>query len=587
MNDSGRSLVGKCLAEAAAIEGVERDACERLLEKWRNRSFDLVVAGQFKRGKSSLVNALVGAPVLPVGVVPLTSAVTILEYGEGAWAEIAFAGGKREEVPLGALPEYVTESRNPGNVKRVAEAKLHFPSDWLRDGNRLVDTPGIGSVYDHNTETALRYVPRADAVLFVASADQPMSRAETEFLKDVRQYAPKVFCLLNKADYLEPAELGEALEFATRAVREALQADVPVFPLSAKLALQGKLGCSRVLLERSGFSTFDQALRSFLEEEKEAVWLRSLEGSLLRILEESRLRNELEHKALSEPLAALEEKLARVEAKKRETGEARAELELLLDGQVRELLKQRVEPELEQFKRRLRGEIAERLREWFEELQDQPLRALAEQVRARTVEQVRGACDAWRAAEDAALGPALEALFERHAQRVQSDIDELARYCADLFDIPYEAVATKVAWEHQAQFAYKFWDAPGSLYLLSSALTEALPRFLASRQVRNRLSRSAADLIEVQSGRMRHDFEQRLKRSAAEFRAAMLRRIDATSAGIEAAIERGASLRKSGDAAAARRRAVLRESSAAIAGITARLCTPTPRTAVPARADVA
>ena len=561
----------ECIEEAGRIDGIDSDVCARLADKLRSHSFDLVVAGQFKRGKSTLVNALVGAPVLPVGVVPLTSVVTILKYGAEASAEIAFLDGATRAVPLTELADYVTEMRNPGNSKRVREATLRYPSEWLRDGIRLVDTPGIGSVYEHNTEAALRYVPRADAVLFVASADQPISRAEADFLVDLRQHAGKIFCLLNKTDHLSADEIEQAVAFSVRAVRDALDAEVHVFPLSAKLALEGKMRRSQELIESSLFPAFDDALRRFLLQEREDVWLRSIRDNLRRLLEETRLRAELELKALAEPLAVLEDKLARFASKKQETLQARADLELLLAGEVRRLLKQRVEPDLEEFKQQLKSDLTARVNAWCDELPMPPLRALRAQVHARTLEEVRTACDRWRAAEDAAVAQELDKLFERHAGQAQQAANELARYSAGLFEIPYEAVATHTAWQLESRFSYKFWDEPGSLYLLSSALAEALPRFLGKRMVRRRLQNAAVDLIEVQSGRMRHDFEERLKQSAAEFRARMLARVEATMAGIEAAIDRGLQLRRSGEAAAAQRRTVLETSSARISSVAARL----------------
>lgn len=298
-----REELAHCLAEAAAQGGVDREACARLQNKLAKGHFNLVVAGAFKRGKSTVINALLGAELLPVGVIPVTSVVTLLKYGPAPKAAVGFVTGEEREVPLAQIAQYATERANPGNIKGVSEVTVAHPSEWLRGGTRLVDTPGIGSVHQHNTDVAYRFLPQADAVLFVAAADQPIGRAELDFLSHIRQYAGKVFCLLNKADYLSADQLTES---AAHAVREALGGAVPVLPVSARLALEGGSNRSPELLERSGFPDLQRRLKRFLDEEKEEVWLVTLANHLLHILSQTRLTNELEARSLTAPLENLE-----------------------------------------------------------------------------------------------------------------------------------------------------------------------------------------------------------------------------------------------------------------------------------------
>jgi ribosome biogenesis GTPase A len=116
--------------------------------------FNLVVLGEFKRGKSTLINALLARDVLPTGVVPLTSGVTIIGYGECDRLRVSYEDGREEERPLDELAEYVTDARNPGNRQGVELARVEPDHELLRAGLELVDTPGIGSVHSHNTEVA-------------------------------------------------------------------------------------------------------------------------------------------------------------------------------------------------------------------------------------------------------------------------------------------------------------------------------------------------------------------------------------------------------------------------------------------------
>ncbi len=197
--------------------------------------------GQFKRGKTSLINALLGADILPVAVVPLTSIVTIITYGEALRIRVYFNDGRIQEIKPESLSEYVTERGNPKNIKDVKEVVITYPSPYLKDGVRLIDTPGVGSIYQHNTDVAYQYLPKSDAAIFLLSVDQPMSKAELDFLSDVREYSNKIFFLLNKADYLNEKDLQESMDFSKSVLKEAMGTEVRIFPVSARLALEGKI----------------------------------------------------------------------------------------------------------------------------------------------------------------------------------------------------------------------------------------------------------------------------------------------------------------------------------------------------------
>jgi predicted GTPase len=196
----------KCIGDLLPLGGVDRETCRELREKLATRAFNLVVVGQFKRGKTTLINALIGADLLPVGVVPLTSIITIVGYGDAVTMEVVYHNGAREQITAARLAHYVTEKGNPNNSKGVAEVLISYPSAWLKGGVKIVDTPGIGSIYDHNTDVARRFLPKADAILFVLSAEQPVGEAERDFLKQAKEHASRIFGLLNKTDLLPDHE---------------------------------------------------------------------------------------------------------------------------------------------------------------------------------------------------------------------------------------------------------------------------------------------------------------------------------------------------------------------------------------------
>jgi len=113
--------------------------------------FYLACIGQFKRGKSTLINALIGEPVLPVGFIPVTAVPTVIRYGAHKKARVQFGDGSWKEIEASELEQYVSEEYNPENKKGVEGSELFVPSALLSTGMCLVDTPGLGSVWTGNT----------------------------------------------------------------------------------------------------------------------------------------------------------------------------------------------------------------------------------------------------------------------------------------------------------------------------------------------------------------------------------------------------------------------------------------------------
>lgn len=193
---------------------------------------DVVVLGAFKAGKSSFLNSLLGAEILPVGVLPLTALVTRLAYGPEDRLEVAFLAGERRSLPLSALPDYVTESANPENVKQVAAAELTATALAPFQGLRFVDTPGLGSVFQHNTQTALDWLPRVGGALLAVPVNQPFSEQDLAMLKEVARHTPEIVLLVTKADLVTAGQLEQILDFTQHQAAQALGRPVRVLPYS-------------------------------------------------------------------------------------------------------------------------------------------------------------------------------------------------------------------------------------------------------------------------------------------------------------------------------------------------------------------
>jgi len=253
-------------------------------EKLNQNVFNLVVLGQFKRGKTTFINSLLEAELLPTAVVPLTSIVTVISYGEKVEITVIFKDDSTLVIPPEELPEYITEAKNPNNTKNVKEVKILYPSPYLKDGVRLIDTPGVGSIYQNNTDETYNYIPKVDAAIFLLSVDPPISQAEVEFLEDIKKYAAKIFFILNKIDYLSPEDREESLEFSRQVLDTKVGlSNIKIFPLSAKFALEGKLAGNNEKLKASYLPSFEAVLSDFLLREKgKTVLLTAINKAVLQ-----------------------------------------------------------------------------------------------------------------------------------------------------------------------------------------------------------------------------------------------------------------------------------------------------------------
>jgi predicted GTPase len=218
-------------AVPSALSRAFSDLFSRLAED----RFNLVVVGRFNRGKTSVMNAILGTERLPTGVVPLTSVITTVSYGSNECVFIDYESHRLpHRIALDALPDYVTQRGNPGNSRGVAVARVELPADLLRRGFHFVDTPGLGSSIIENTRTTERFLPEADAFVLVTSYDSPLSEEELLLLRGLGPTAGRTFLLINKHDMLSPEERAEVLGHIRQQVEQVSVCARPqIFSVSA------------------------------------------------------------------------------------------------------------------------------------------------------------------------------------------------------------------------------------------------------------------------------------------------------------------------------------------------------------------
>lgn len=221
------------LSDDEACSGQARHV-KTLIDKLENQDITVSIIGQFKRGKSTLANAILEDDILPVGIVPITSAVTKVVYGKRA-AEVHYQNGVVEPAAFDQLSAFISEQENAGNKLGVESVLLHTPSKFLKNGLTFVDTPGVGSFHKNNTDTAYHYMKESDAVIFLLSVDSPINQIEIDFLHNTREFAGKFYFAVNKTDIVDESDLDAYMGYCEKLLCEMMEVkDVAMFPVSAK-----------------------------------------------------------------------------------------------------------------------------------------------------------------------------------------------------------------------------------------------------------------------------------------------------------------------------------------------------------------
>ncbi|GGN63652.1 dynamin [Actinoplanes lobatus] len=280
------------------------DAATRLTaakESLADPVLHVVVAGEFKQGKSSLVNALVGATVCTVDDDVATAVPTYVRHGAKPEAALLYEPGRREPIPVADVRRYVLEGGAGGvNSDRVSGVEVRIPRKILAGGLVLVDTPGVGGLGSPHAAASLAAVSMADAVLFVTGAAQELTRSEVDFLQRARSLCPVVACVVTKTDFYP----------AWRRIRElnerhlAAHCPMPLMPVSSALRSRAVKANDTALNTESGFTH----LVAFLTEKIGASAVDRLAGEaaaeVFALCEQLDSRFQAERAALADPEAA-------------------------------------------------------------------------------------------------------------------------------------------------------------------------------------------------------------------------------------------------------------------------------------------
>lgn len=528
------------------FEGYRREI-RRLHERLATERFHLAVLGQFKRGKSTLLNALLGAELLPTSVVPLTAIPTFILWGQTLKGRVFYQDAHREEEFSNRsvdelavfLSQYVTEENNPRNVKGVSHVEVYYPSPLLEQGVVLIDTPGIGSTYQHNTEVTLSFLSQCDAALFLVSADPPVTEVELEFLKAVRAKVSRLFFILNKIDYLSEGEKKKLLNFIREVLREGagVKDDTPVFCISARQGLEARKTGNEELWKLSGLEAVRSHLIDFLAREKADVLNEAVAKKTQDLIADVVMTIRLTIRSLQMPVAELGERLQVFEKKLQE-----AERERTLIGDLLVAERNRMAEHLEEQADSLRKAAHNH----FEKVVHDSLDNKFDENEA--LEALKSAIPGFFENKFGSLSHAfdnrLKDVLHSYEQKVNDLVETVRKTAADVFEIPYVALRTPDVLEVERRpfWVTHRWDA--NLRLLpENFIDRFLPQKVRRKRLIKRLSDQIQELVTYNVENLRWSLLQGLDEAFRRFRSGLEERLRDTIAATRGAVQSARSKR--------------------------------------------
>lgn len=268
------------LAASGGLESIAREVREERLPALEKGQMSLVVLGEFNHGKSTVVNALLGENVLPVGITPTTAVITHLVYGPERRVSI--------KPPRGAAPIEIDFASMEAAIRHVEDdglepeyVEIAYPNEFLSDSLVLVDTPGVNDISRQKVEITYGYVPRADVILYVLDATQVLKKSEVTFIRDrlLKANRDRIIFVLGKIDALTADEAREVEEYARQRLA-SLIGPVELYAFSARRALEAQRQNQPVPEE---FERFRTSMFNFLNQNKNHIIIDSALGGALRI----------------------------------------------------------------------------------------------------------------------------------------------------------------------------------------------------------------------------------------------------------------------------------------------------------------
>ncbi|MGB9735889.1 MAG: dynamin family protein [bacterium] len=522
-------------------ERIKRIALSNI-DKISKEHLNLVVLGQFKRGKTTVINAMLGDNILPSAVIPLTSIITKLTYNEQKIAIVKFYNGSSKSISFEEISDYVTEKGNPDNNKGVDYVEIGYPSEYLKQGIVLVDTPGIGSTFSHNTVVAYNYLPNMDAGIFVVSGDPPLSEAEYTYLDSIKEYVDRIFFLFNKIDIMSEHEYRESLEFTKGLIQKKLNIkEIKIFPVSARLALQAKLTRDNELYKKSNFQEFEEALDNFIKKDKYNALLSATMNRAINLLKDLNMEIQIMINAINSPIAELKEKINILQEKTDMINKKVIQMRILLDGEIKSL-KTDIENDVDQFK----TEVSSRLKSGLQTLslrekhKDDIVQTFTEYMK----QGINNEFSRWFKIEEQKVSQKLSQILMSYAKAVDDETNNIRQLAADLFNVSFTKADDITYLDPYSRLWYKVDD------IITWGIDNIpfiLPKVFFKNYMLKQTEKSIDEEVDRNSGRARYDLFRRIDNTKDRFLDELENRMAAVIEGIISAVKKAEQIKNTSE----------------------------------------
>jgi small GTP-binding protein len=553
------------LADEIGMATLSKDLLGTRIPKLDEERFALVVLGEFNHGKSTFVNALCGAPILPAGITPTTATINHLTWSEQPAATAHLIDDSTQTIDPKKLGDWVTiEGKEAAHVKYV---EVGWPADILRDKVTLVDTPGVNDINEQRAEITYGYIPRADAVLFLLDGAQVLKQSERAFLEQriLRRSKDKLIFILGKIDLLAPDERAEALKYCRENLARVVE-QPQLFPVSAKRQLSDKENER----SQSGFGPLLQYLKRYLDDERGRVLLDNAVADGLRTGGYLASNLGIKRRSLHLALEELEERIARVRAQ--------------LDGAQSRLKVHhaKIRAEADAIKAGVRLDLEEFVREFLVRLPNEIDRADGDEVKRYVGSFIQDTWKAWAEQEGDKVAAQLERLAEEIIQVTNEDVAaamatlsrELgpadAKIDLEVDTLKYDVGVFALGALGTGIFLFVNTLVGGLLTLAAPVLAVVLKERVAG-EIKAQAKKNAPEVIEKAAKAVAPRFEQIVEDFAARLSDFVTAAGDALHRGISEVLDRALAERRAQGVDASVREAELEAQAARLGQIEARL----------------
>ncbi len=284
---------------------------DKLGVKMKNHVFSVGIMGEFKRGKSTVINALLGQEIVPADIMPCSATLNYIRWDTEKRAEILFKDGSKKVVPVDEMTNYITKitDESAEMASSVEEAAVYYPCTFCQNGVQIVDTPGLNDDERMN-EISERVIPTLDAIIMVVVPGSPFSQTEADFVRNkvMSSDLGRIIFLFNKIDTVRASQRERAISGVLDRIRKSVldkmaaihgedseeyknakskMGNIKLIPVSALDCLDGKLENDQELIEKSGYMQFEKALANLLTEERGMLELLHPVNQLMSVSKEA------------------------------------------------------------------------------------------------------------------------------------------------------------------------------------------------------------------------------------------------------------------------------------------------------------